>query len=201
MSEQEPHIGRYRFSRSLALGWGLFGLLAISAALGLIGASRIHWVPRWLGGAAPYLFAAFLALFAVYRFALVRARRYPAGRALLQVGMGVIFLALLFVGRTPRAGVTNRPIEALLAHGEPDVRALAAETLRYRSDGLAHARALVNAIDDSSPEVRDEALRSLRFLAGGDFGGSGSDAQERWSRWLDQIQAPRIGPAGETPPP
>lgn len=181
--------------RSFLLGWGLYGLLTISAVVGLIGNTRPDLVPSWLHRAAPYAFAAFLLLFAVLRIRAIRAKRYPFGGAFLQIAIGVLFLTLLFSGRPvyPRAGVRQlKPIESLLAHAEPSVRALACEVLRHRSDGKTHARAVVPLVRDPVAAVREEALRALRTFAGEDVGGSGPDAFERWRAWVDRTQAPKL---------
>ncbi len=55
-------------------------------------------LPRWAASAAPVLFAVFLVVFAVYRLALVRAKKYPAAMGLFQIGLGALVWVLLLPG-------------------------------------------------------------------------------------------------------
>ncbi len=136
--------------------------------------------------AAPALLALFIGLFAVYRFALVRAGRYHAGKAFVQVGFMVLVLALLLPGSLERyraAGVVP-PVDLTrqLESADPEARAVAAELARHRSRGdmLRYVPRLVSLLDDPSPEVRRQARASLVSIAGRDVGGEGSGATERW---------------------
>ncbi len=178
-----------------AARWILFALLLASAAVTLFGFPQIQravaqgrWPPAVL--AAP---AALLVLFAVsyaaYRIALVRAGRYPAGKALVRIALvaAAVGAAAGIVLSPPEAGAPEgqgvelaRPLRS----ADPDVRALAAEVVRHRPrrQALAYANLLVDLLDDASPEVRRQARVSLVALAGKDVGGSGPDAAERWRK-------------------
>ncbi len=144
--------------------------------------------------AAPVLLAASIVLFAGYRFQLVRAGHYHAGKAFVQVGfMVAVFLTLLLPSSLERyraAGVA-RPVD--LAHqldsADPEARAVAAELARHRSreEVLQYVPRLVTLLEDPSQEVRRQARVSLVTLAGRDLGGDGQVAQERWrAYWRSQ---------------
>lgn len=172
--------------------WILFALLLVSAAVTLVGlpqmqkaVARGSWPPVALALPAGLL-ALFAAGYAAYRIALVRAGRYPAGKALVQ-----IVLMAVVVGAA--AGIVLLPPEPVregyasdlsrpLRSTDAEVRALAAEVVRYRPrrQAIPYAPALVDLLEDVSPEVRRQARLSLTALAGKDVGGSGPDAAARW---------------------
>jgi hypothetical protein len=180
-----------------AARWVLFGLLIASAALTVFGLPELQreveagrFPPAALA-VPPALLAIFIVGYAAYRMALVRAGRYGAGKALVQV-------ALMFLVGAVIAGVALRPGERPAARGQgpiglarplassdPEVRALAAEVVRLRppEQGRAVAGRLVELLDDPAPEVRRQAHAALVALAGSDVGGSGSGAAERWREW------------------
>jgi hypothetical protein len=172
--------------------WVLFGLLLVSAGVTLFGFPELQravaqgrWPPAAL--AVP---SALLGLFAVgyaaYKIALVRAGRYPAGKALVRIALiaTVVGSAAGIVLIPPEAAPPgdgtelSRPLRSM----DPDVRALAAELVRFRPrrQGLPHAGRLVELLDDGSPEVRRQARLSLVALAGRDVGGKGPEAASRW---------------------
>src|SRR5438093_2885888 len=68
-------------------------LLLVASALftfwagGGIGGRKL---PHGAAAAAPVLFGVFLLVFAVYRLALVRAKKYPAAMGLFQIGLGAL---------------------------------------------------------------------------------------------------------------
>ncbi len=177
----------------------LYVLLLASAAATLTGipvfeqAVREGRRPPAILMAAPVLLSVFIALFAAYRFALVRAGRYHAGKAFVQVGFMVLVLALLLPGSLERyrtAGV-GRPIDLgrQLDSADAEARAVAAELARHRArkDVLQYVPRLVALLDDSSPEVRRQARASLVSIAGRDAGGEGAGARERWrAYWRSQ---------------
>lgn len=135
---------------------------------------------------APVLLGAFVAGFAVYRYALVRAGHYHAGKAFVQVGFMALVLALLVPGSVERwrAAATPRPVDLTrqLASQDPEARAMAAELARHRDapDALRYVPTLVSLLEDPAPEVRRQARASLASLAGEDAGGQGPDAAARW---------------------
>lgn len=167
----------------------MLGLLAVATVLTLAwlpslrqGVAAGRW-PRAALAIPPGLLAAFICAYAVYRLALVRAGRYPPGKALAQLGLMV--LALLLV-----AGVAFDPaplapqrgrLERGLRSGNADVRALAAELARYRAADRVRplVPVLVELLDDRDPEVRREARASLVAITGEDLG-EGEGASARW---------------------
>lgn len=178
-----------------ALRWILIALLLLSAALTLVGlpelqeavaAGRMPAALRWI---PPAFLAVFLVGFGVYRFALVRAGRYPAGKALVRLGLlllvgGVIAGIVLERGKPERAAAAVDLARALRST-DPDVRAMAAELARHRPREVALPLAprLADLVEDDAPEVRREAHASLVALAGRDVGGEGEGAAERWRTW------------------
>jgi hypothetical protein len=180
-----------------AARWVLFVLLIGSAGLTLFGLPELQRevaAGRWPTAALalpPTLLALFVVGYAAYRMALVRAGRYPAGKALVQVA--VMFLVLAIVagvtlrpGDAPRSGQGPVGLSRPLASTDPDVRALAAEVARTRppEQGRAVAGRLVELLDDPAPEVRRQAHASLVAIAGADVGGEGPGAAARWREWL-----------------
>ncbi len=178
--------------RARPLLYVLFVLLLASAALTLTGVPVLEQAVKEGRRSpavlmlAPALLLLFIALFAAYRYALVRAGRYHAGKAFVQVGFMVAVLVLLLPGSLERyraAGVA-RPVDLTrqLRSADPEARAMAAELARHRSpdDALRYVPRLVALLDDASPEVRRQARASLVALAGKDEGGEGPDAPARW---------------------
>jgi hypothetical protein len=174
----------------------LYGLLLLAAVVTFTGLPALEEAVRQGRQrpaalmVAPALFALFIVLFATYRFVLVRARRYHAGKAFVQVGLMALALTLLLPGSLERyhALVGARPVELerALSSPDPDARAMAAELVRHRerSVALSHVPRLVALLDDRSPEVRRQARESLTALAGGD---QGAESPERWrDYWRSQ---------------
>lgn len=161
---QEPHLGKLH--PGPALGVALYVLLAGALAVSLLGERASFLPPAW-ASLAPIAFGLFLLLFAVYRFVLIRAGRYPFGRAFFQVGAGVLFLAvLLHRGPVPPAAPPDE-LGALIESPDPVVRRLACEVARYRPGGAAalpHVRA---HLQDPVPAVRAECGRTASALSGG----------------------------------
>jgi hypothetical protein len=171
-----------------ALRPALYALLVASAVLtfwagGSIGGRQL---PAGAAQAAPILFAVFLVVFAVYRLALVRARKYPAATGLFQIGLGALVWVLLLPGSRERIGPAPQPaaddVAALLASPQPKVRAVAAEVAGYRNDPRRYAGPLIARLTDGDPRVREVARESLVRLAGGDAapGLEGRAGQEKW---------------------
>lgn len=175
-----------------AARWVLFWLLLVSTVLTLFGLPFLHRqvdAGRWPAGSLavpPVLLGMFVVGYAAYRFALVRAGRYPAGKALVQVAVMALVLGVV-------VGIARRPdvvtggggpvaLERPLGSSDPEVRALAAEVVRHRprEEALAHVPRLLQLLDDHSPEVRAQARASLAALAGRDAGGEGPGAAARW---------------------
>jgi hypothetical protein len=170
----------------------LYLLLAASALLSFgAGSERFQsLLPAWAPSLAPLLFGTFLAIFAVYRLALVRARRYPAIVGLFQIGLGVLVLVLLLPGT--RRELSQQPpgddVRALLGSGDPRVRALAAEVAGQRPGGPRWAGALVERLGDGDARVRAAARAALVRLAGSDPSAGLSD-EDAATRWRDELKA------------
>jgi len=166
---EPPKLGGVRFGPALA--GALYLLLVASAGLALWARGATGRQPALVSQVAPWVFLGFLILFALYRFGLVRARRYPAVKAFFQIGAGLLFFMLLLPGtRLDFTRERGGELQQLLADPNPAVRALAAEVARYRPDGKQAAPQLVRALEDRDPRVRQEAHRSLVTLNGEDLG-------------------------------
>jgi hypothetical protein len=168
----------------------LYALLVASAVLTFWAGGRSiggRELPRWAAQAAPILFAIFLVVFAVYRLALVRAKKYPAATGLFQIGLGALVWVLLLPGsREHIEHAQADDVQELLEAADPRVRALAAEVAAARGDAQRYARQLINRLDDPDERVRDMAHAALvRFANGVDpgQGTTGSVAQERWTAY------------------
>jgi hypothetical protein len=175
----------------------LYLLLLASAALSLLGLPALEQAVRE-GRRSPAVLmipalflALFVALFAVYRFTLVRAGRYHAGKAFVQVGVMALALTLVVPGsieryRAASASGGARPVDlaAPLAAGDPAVRAMAAELVRHRgrAEALRHVPRLIELLEDVAPEVRRQAELSLAALAGETPPGEGRPSA-RWKAW------------------
>lgn len=163
----------------------LYAVLVGSAALAL-------WVNRFPGrfpeqleALAPWVFLTFVILFGAYRFALVRAGKYPAFKAFFQVGAGVIFFTLLLPNARDlyEAPREQRELVGLLSHPEARVRAMAAELVRHRPEARQLAPALVDSLRDEDAQVRREAHRSLVEIHGTDLGSPDSaGGTEAWEK-------------------
>lgn len=175
-----------------AARWVLFALLLVSAAVTLFGLPEMRravaegrWPPATLAFPAALL-ALFVVVYAAYRIALVRAGRYPAGKALVRIAViaAAVGAAAGLVLTQPEEVVPGAAVDLSgpLLSADPAVRALAAEVVRHRPrrQGLAHAQRLVELLDDGSADVRRQARLSLTALAGKDVGGTGPDAATRW---------------------
>jgi hypothetical protein len=182
-----PLVGRVRFLLYLLLlvaaGVTLFGAPAIEQAV------REGRAPRVALMVAPALLATFIGFFAAYRFALVRAGHYNAGKAFVQVLLMVLVLTLSLPGSLERwrAAGTVRSVDLSrhLRSTDAEARAVAAELARHRdrADALRYVPRLVQLLHDSSPEVRRQARATLVILAGRDVGGEDADAAAKWRDW------------------
>jgi hypothetical protein len=198
MTEGGTDATRTRTPRGVKTArWVLFALLIVSAALTLFAVPAIQravaagrWPPAALA-VAPSLLAAFIVGYAAYRIALVRAGRYTAGKALVQVAVMLLVLGIVAgVALVPpdRAapGQVRVELRVPLASADPAVRALGAELARHRprEEALAVAPRLADLLDDAAPEVRRQAHATLVALAGSDVGGDGTGAAARWRAWI-----------------
>jgi hypothetical protein len=181
------------------LRWGLYAVLLAAAAgvlLVLPSVEQAGPASRATAAVAVALLVAFVVGYAAYRFLLVRAGRYPAGKAFVQVAL-VLAVVVVVVGLSlerRRAAPQAQPVDLArpLRSGDADARAMAAELARHRDPdaALALVPRLIELLDDPSPEVRRQAHASLVAIAGRDVGGSGAGAAGRWDAWW----AARAGP-------
>jgi len=167
----------------------LYALLVASALLTFWAGADIggRELPPRAAAAAPILFAVFLVVFAVYRLALVRAKKYPAAMGLFQVGLGALVWVLLLPGTRQRIGrERGDEVQVLMRSSDARVRALAAEVAGYRGNAARYAADLVDRLDDSDPAVRRAAHVALSRLLGTDVspGEEGPAAQEKWREAL-----------------
>ncbi|HSN91090.1 MAG TPA: HEAT repeat domain-containing protein [Anaeromyxobacteraceae bacterium] len=172
-----------------ALRWVLFALLLAAAAWTLLFEPKVdpgRGVARAAGAVAAGLLGIFAVGFAVYRYLLVRAGRYPAGKAFVQVGLVLAVVALVIGSSLERRRETGPAVPVELGRPlvsiDPEMRAMAAELARHRGrgEGLRHVPRLIELLEDRSAEVRRQAHASLVALAGVDAGGEGADAVPRW---------------------
>lgn len=163
---EPPRVGGVRFGPALA--GTLYALLVASAALALWARGTPGRSPPELAQAAPWVFLAFVIAFALYRFGLVRARRYPAFKAFFQVGAAVLFFMLLLPA-PPGPSRQGSSLEQALVDPAPHVRAMAAELAGHRRDPAA-GPGLVQALTDVDPVVREKAHEALVRIAGEDLG-------------------------------
>jgi hypothetical protein len=167
----------------------LYALLVASALLtfwagGDIGGREL---PPRAAAAAPVLFAVFLVVFAVYRLALVRAKKYPAATGFFQIGLGALVWVLLLPGTRQRIGrEQGDDVQVLMRSSDGRVRALAAEVAGSRGDAARYAPDLVERLDDSDPSVRRSAHAALSRLFGTDVspGEEGATGQQKWREAL-----------------
>ncbi|HUJ27411.1 MAG TPA: HEAT repeat domain-containing protein [Myxococcales bacterium] len=179
MSEGTADPRRLRVRAGLAfvplLRPALYALLVASALFTFWSGGEIagRALPRWTQVVAPTLFAIFIVVFAIYRFALMRAKKYPAASGFFQIGLGALIWVLLLPGTrqkfAPAAGPVDQ-VPTLIQSPDPRVRAMAAEVAGYRAGGARYAGALIAHLDDGDARVREMAHASLVRLAGTDAG-------------------------------
>ncbi|MFZ5442689.1 MAG: hypothetical protein ACOZQL_21950 [Myxococcota bacterium] len=176
MTSEEPSVVGVRVRPAWSVA--LYAVLVASAGLALY-AQRAPNVDPLIARVAPWLFLVFAVGFAVYRVALVVARRYSPFKAFIQILLATLFFLLLLFPRVQQqtAGFEG----SLLGHGDARVRALAAEVAGWRGE-LPRAPALVSLLGDQSAEVRDAAHAALVKLNGGVDLGPATDeaARKAW---------------------
>jgi len=153
----------------------LYALLVLSALFTFWSGGPVagRTLPYWTRSVAPTMFGMFLAIFTVYRFALMRAKKYPAATGLFQVGLGALIWVLLLPSTRQKIRPPSAPVDevpALMASPDPRVRALAVEVAGYRRDGARYAAEMIDRLDDADPAVRERAHAALVRLAGHDEG-------------------------------
>jgi hypothetical protein len=178
VGESAADPGKLRVRSGLAfvqvLRPALYVLLVLSALFTFWsgGAVAGRSLPRWTQSVAPTIFGIFLAIFAVYRFALMRAKKYPAAIGLFQVGLGALIWVLLLPSTRQKIGpppVGSDELPALMASPDPRVRAIAVEVAGYRHDPRSVPE-LIERLRDADAAVRQRAHAALVRLAGADAG-------------------------------
>ena len=179
MGESAADPRRLRVRAGLAfvqvLRPALYALLALSALFTFWSGGPVagRTLPYWTRSVAPTIFGTFLAIFTFYRFALMRAKKYPAATGLFQVGLGALIWVLLLPSTRQKIRPPSAPVDevpALMASPDPRVRALAVEVAGYRRDGARYAAEMIDRLDDADPAVRERAHAALVRLAGHDEG-------------------------------
>jgi len=191
----------------------LYVALAASALLTMAGLPALQQrveagtiQPLWL--LAPSCgFGLFLAVYVADRIWLMRFRKYPSGRALFQILLGIVFLMLLLPSsiREYRSIIKSRPardsLSALVRHKEPRVRAIACELTSYRKEARHHLPALGHALTDRDTHVREAARTALQRITGQSFSTDrqGQRALEQYLHETAQIPEPESAPAAPEP--
>ena len=149
----------------------LYALLVAAAALTFFAGepTPVRFLPAWLLGAAPWVFGAFVVVFAVYRSKLMAAKRYPALLGFFQIGLAALVWVLLLPSQRQKISPEGRDdVQTLLASPDPRVRAVAAEAAGHREHGQRYGAALVDLVSDNDAIVRSSARLALTRLAGSD---------------------------------
>lgn len=168
-ADQPPRLAGIQAGPALA---GVLYLLLVGSAVLALWVRQVPGaLPPYLEVAAPWVFLVFAGCFAVYRFALVRARKYPAFKALFQIAAAAIFFLLLLPGsRRTYQDPDRDALMELMRDQSAEVRAVAAEVARHRPQAAKYGPSLVRALEDPDPIVREQAHRSLVAISGSDLG-------------------------------
>jgi len=119
---------------------------------------------------APVAFTAFLVIYTVDRWLLIRRRRYPMMRALVQIGVALVFLTWLIDGQSNQFQVASEQqakptaTSVLLKHREARVRAAACELMGLRHETQAYEQVEALALGDRSDQVRSRCSVALEVL-------------------------------------
>jgi multisubunit Na+/H+ antiporter MnhB subunit len=150
-------------------------ILRIALAAVLMIAAALAFIAQRDGGgalAAQIVYMVALALLCADRFVMVRKERLTNGRALLQVGLGLLILSLLFspdfgnVMRRKTSGLTIQKIAALCASGNPDMRLMALEICLRRRAFKACSDGFAAAATSDDPTLRSLGAAGLRGRSG-----------------------------------
>jgi hypothetical protein len=161
------------------LGWavrvGVYVMLVVSA-LGaflfdteLWQAARLGTLPVWGPLVPAAAFTAFVVIYSVDRWLLVRRRNYPLVRAFFQVTAAVVFLTFLWPRqmselRAAREAVPPLAQPRLLGHRDPQVRAMACELAGLKHDATFASRMDEMARRDGDAAVRAACAEAIRRL-------------------------------------
>jgi hypothetical protein len=123
---------------------------------------------------APVAFAAFLAIYTVDRWILIRKRNYPVLRAFIQVAVSLVFLTWLVQSQSRQfraaSEVQAKPnvTSSLLEHREARVRAAACELMGLRGEIEVAVQVEALALGDRSDQVRARCSEAVAALAPND---------------------------------
>lgn len=132
---------------------------------------RSGFLPIWAPLLAPAAFTAFVVVYTVDRWLLVRRRQYPLSRAFFQVAFALVFLTLLLPQQANELrqakqaeAVVQQPALRLLAHSDAQVREATCEVLigRIPSDVIERVAALAH--NDPDLKVRTNCELALERL-------------------------------------
>ncbi len=144
-------------------GLVLYTLLLGAAGLAFFGKEFPGRLPDAVQRVTPFVFGAFVALFAAYRFVLVRSRKYPSFKAFYQVGLAVVVFLLLLPSARASYSPSPRPgLAADLQDSNARVRTLAAEVARNRPEAARYAPALVTASASANKMPHSDTARGTR---------------------------------------
>ncbi len=157
--------------RPVPLRITLYVLILLSAVASLIGEPQLaRAVVR--GSLSPYwlylplaIFSVCLVVYAVDRLVQVHRRRYPVGKALLQVGFGVLFALMLLpstIAQYNEAQATRPSAEVrLLRHRDPNMRVAGVRALGFMGATAERRQLLKKLAKDPSDEVRTTVTNVL----------------------------------------
>ena len=162
------------FRRSIRIAVYVMLLLSAGttffASARLWGAAGLGQLPLWAPLMPPVLFTAFVIVYAGDRGLLVLRRGYPPGRAMIQVGLAILFLAMLWpsqaaqlrtAGAQRRAHADADVVGLLLSDKRAQFRAVGCELVGLRGD-VAHRSEVLTRIDHDSDEwVRATCRQAL----------------------------------------
>ena len=151
-------------------------MLALSAGATLlltdklwVGVEQGSW-PVWVAFVAPTSFTLFAIIYSIDRYLLTRKHQYPIARALVQIGLVMMFLVALIRPQASKYSAANEiraqpaAVLDLLKHREPRVRGAACELLGLRGEISAYAAIEGRSLRDRSEQVRGRCQRALDQL-------------------------------------
>ncbi len=154
----------------------VYVMLALTAGVTMLFSDRL-WnafregsLPVWAPLLAPAIFTAFVAVYTVDRWFLVRWRSYPLSRAFFQVAFALVFLTLLLPQQASEMRVPRRisnpeqPALQLLSYPDEAVRSAACSMLSGPPTPEVYNRVTDMAHGDPSPNVREQCGQALERL-------------------------------------
>jgi hypothetical protein len=157
----------------------LYVLLLLSAATSLWGgehlweAARLGDVGVWVPLLAPVIFTVFCVLYALDRWLLLRRGHTSLLRAMIQCGVALLFVALLWPAHQERYREIRKINRAehsayrLVEHPNPDVRSITCELLAFRKDSTSTKFIAARLRRESHPQVLAACNTALLSLNSG----------------------------------